>query len=304
MKKILILAVFLVSLMPSRAQNEVINMALAVPRQQMTANADVLRVLKSKLSAALAAGGCAQTDYGGIVISPMTTVSGKQMIEGGMRTISVYDVNLTVSVSNIISGTGFNTMSMDVRGEGYSEREALMSAINKMSNNDARLVKFFLETRRKIVDYYTGNRKSIMTQAKTLANMQQYDEALALLSSYPMNISGYDEVANAMTDIYDMYMRDVCSQLLQQANGAFAAGNYEEAIASLNMIDMQSPCAGDVRTLTEKIKREVDAEKRQAIELYLQEMRTAADIQKRRVKAIENIAVAYYQNQPDFYFVF
>lgn len=304
MKKILILAVFLVSLMPSRAQNEVINMALAVPRQQMTANADVLRVLKSKLSAALAAGGCAQTDYGGIAISPMTTVSGKQMIEGGMRTISVYDVNLTVSVSNIISGTGFNTMSMDLRGEGYSEREALMSSINKMSNNDARLVKFFLETRRKIVDYYTGNRKSIMTQAKTLANMQQYDEALALLSSYPMNISGYDEVANAMTDIYDMYMRDVCSQLLQQANGAFAAGNYEEAIASLNMIDMQSPCAGDVRTLTEKIKREVDAEKRQAIELYLQEMRTAADIQKRRVKAIENIAVAYYQNQPDFYFVF
>ena len=101
-----------------------------------------------------------------------------------------------------------------------------------------------------------------------------------------------------------MYMRDVCSQLLQQANGAFAAGNYEEAIASLNMIDMQSPCAGDVRTLTEKIKREVDAEKRQAIELYLQEMSTAADIQKRRVKAIENIAVAYYQNQPDFYFVF
>lgn len=304
MKKILILAVCLVSVMSSWTQNEVISMAVAVPHQQMTTNADVLRMLKNKLSSALPASGCAQADYGGIIISPSTTVTGRQLVEGGMRTIGVYDVNLTLSVSHLITDTGFNTMSIDLHGEGYSEREALMSVVNKLSNNDARLVKFFSETRRKIVDYYVGNRKSIVTQARTLANMQRYDEALALLSSYPANISGYDEVAKAMTDIYNMYMRDACSQLLQQANGAYAAGNYDDAIATLSMIDMQSPCAGDVRALTEKIRRAVNADKQQAIDLYLQEMRTAADIQKRRIKAVENIAVAYYQNQPDFYFIF
>lgn len=297
-------AVCLFSMASISAQNEVIDMAVAVPQQQMTSDKGVLQVLRNKLSAALPASGCSQSDYGSIIISPSTTVSGKQLVEGGMKTITVYDVTLTVSLSNIITGTGFNTMSMNLRGEGYSEAEAVISAVNKLSNDDVRLVKFLSESRKKIIDYYKNNRKNILIQAQTLANMQQYDKAIALLASYPANISGYDEVAEAMTNIYNMYMIGICSQLIQSANGAFAVGKYDEAIDILNCIDMQSPCAEEVVALTEKVRREVDAEKQQTIDLYLQEMQTAADMEKRRLRTIENIAVAYYQRQRDYYFIF
>lgn len=297
-------AVCLFSMASISAQNEVIDMAVAVPQQQMTSDKGVLQVLRNKLSAALPASGCSQSDYGSIIICPSTAVSGKQMVEGGMKTITVYDVNLTVSLSNIITGTGFNTMSMNLRGEGYSEAEAVISAVNKLSNDDVRLVKFLSESRKKIIDYYKNNRKNILIQAQTLANMQQYDKAIALLASYPANISGYDEVAEAMTNIYNMYMIGICSQLIQSANGAFAVGKYDEAIDILNCIDMQSPCAEEVVALTEKVRREVDAEKQQTIDLYLQEMQTAADMEKRRLRTIENIAVAYYQRQRDYYFIF
>lgn len=304
MKRLLIIIACALTGFAAHAENERLTLAVAVDKQQMTDNAEVLRLLVNKLTSAMSAAGCGTAAYSSTVVSPATTTTARETIETAMRKIIVYDVDLTINVSQIITNAGINAVSINLRGEGYSEKAAMMSAINKLSTNDNRLRTFFTDTKAKILKYYTDNRKNIINKAHTLASMEQYEEAMALLTSYPETISGYDDVLKEMNNVYSLYQQKNCNELLQKANGAYAVGNYEEAVEWLNLIDGLSPCAGEAEALTSKIKKSTDEEKRQSIALYQQQMKTAADIEKRRIQACENIAVAYYKSRTSLYFVF
>ena len=279
------------------AQNVDLPIAVAKSKQQMTEKVEVLQLLKSKLSSAMTESGMGMADYSGIIVSP-------HIVEGGMKNIYIYDVDLSLVVSQVITGTVFYSINLTLRGEGYSKDGAIMASIRTLSGNDKRLTTFFSEARTRILNYYKNNTPNILTKARTLASMQQFGEAVALLASYPETLPQYKTVAAAMKEIYATYQQKACNDILQKAKGAYALGNYEESVQWLNEIDMSSPCANDAAKLAAQIKQSIKAEQAQIISLYEKQIQSEANIEKQRIQAIENIATAYYKNQPEYYFVF
>lgn len=286
------------------AQNVDLPIAVAKSKQQMTEKVEVLQLLKSKLSSAMTESGMGMADYSGIIVSPQTTITNKHIVEGGMKNIYIYDVDLSLVVSQVITGTVFYSINLTLRGEGYSKDGAIMASIRTLSGNDKRLTTFFSEARTRILNYYKNNTPNILTKARTLASMQQFGEAVALLASYPETLPQYKTVAAAMKEIYATYQQKACNDILQKAKGAYALGNYEESVQWLNEIDMSSPCANDAAKLAAQIKQSIKAEQAQIISLYEKQIQSEANIEKQRIQAIENIATAYYKNQSEFYLAF
>lgn len=305
MKKVLMIAICLMLTTYMAAQNEFLSISMANPNLQTSKDAEALLLLRRKMASIMTASGLGMADYCGIVMFPNISITNKQVIEGGMRKITVYDIDLSIVVSQIITGADFNSVNINLRGEGFTEEAAVMSAINKISTNDKQLVSFFVETKNKILDYYRANVKSIIMKANTLAQMQQYDESIALLYSYPETLSAeYSDITNEMKRIYAQYQKKNCREIMQKARGEYAVGDYTEAIFWLNQIDMLSPCADEAQTLTNKIKNSINAERQQELEIYQQQQRNEAEIKKLQIKAIENIVTAYYKQSSKCYFIF
>ena len=306
MKRILTIVLCLIAAIGCSAGDVRLSISMAVPQQQEYGkNRDAFLLFRKKLSTAMAASGLGMADYSGLVVCPTITVTNKQVIEGGMRKITVYDIDVSLIVMQAVMGTDFNSTNLSLRGEGYTEEAAFMSAINKLPATDQRLVSFFDATKAKVLDYYRHNADVIIAKARTLAHMQQYEEAMALLYSYPETIMPeYGSVANEMKSIYDQYQRKSCNEFLQQARGQYALGNYDEAVFWLNRIDMLSPCAGEAKAMANNIKNSIDAKERQQMALYQQQLKNEADIRKQRIKTIGDIAVAFLKRSPKYHFIF
>ena len=285
------------------ARGNAVPMSVAVRSGQAMFADNELKLLGAKLRGVLSANGIQSDGYSGVVLCPSVDVGGKQVIEGGMRSITVFDFQLTLTVANVITGNEFGTLTMPLRGEGYSERDACLAALRKINATDKRFAAFLEESGKRVEDYYTKNTSSLITQAQTKAKMKQYEDALALLLSYPSSLSGYDRAAAAAVKIYEQWQSDQCGQIMQQARTAYSTGDYAAAAELLNMVDIQSSCAGDAKKLADDIRQAIGKERAEELQLYKEQMRTAAEIEKQRIKSAENVAKAYYQRQNTYVYL-
>ena len=285
------------------ARGNAVPMSVAVHSGQTLFDDNALRLLGSKMKALLSANGISSAGYCGIVLCPTVDVGGKQVIEGGMRNITVFDFQLSLTVVNVVTGNEFGTMSMPLRGEGYSERDACLTALRKINAADKRFAGFLEESSKRVEDYYTKNTSSLITSAQTKAKMEQYEDALALLLSYPSTLSGYDKVAAAAVKIYEQWQSNVCGQIMQKARTAYSTGDYDTAAEMLGEVDMQSSCAADAKKLADEIRKAVGKERAEELQLYKEQLRTAAEIEKQRIKSAENVAKAYYQNRSSYVYL-
>lgn len=278
-------------------------LSVVVRKGQTVFDDNALNVLCAKIKAAMSANGIMSDGYDAVAVCPSADVVGKNVIEGGMRSITVFDFQFTLTMLHVVTGAEFGSVVVPLRGEGYTEKDACLSALRKIDPSDKRLSEFLVTGCKKVVDYYEDNISSLITLAQTKAGMQQYEEALALLSSYPVSLSGYSRVAKEMTGIYAKWQTDVCGQIVQRARNAYATGNYEAATELLNYVDMQSSCAGEAKKLADEIRKAVGKERSDEMRLYKDMVNIAADIEKQRIKSIENVAKAYYQNQGSYVFL-
>lgn len=142
-------------------------------------------ILKNKLLRIVSAKGTAGTEYSGLIIVPEVDEVNSSVIEGGMRKISTVELSVTATVLNMITGTIFNSIEISVSGEAYSKNDAIRTAIGKIKPSDPEYAAFMKATKAKICDYYKVNTSTIITKANALASQRKYDEALALLATYP-----------------------------------------------------------------------------------------------------------------------
>lgn len=278
-------------------------MSVAVRSGQADLDDGSLKILGQKLRTALASNGIMSDGYSGIVVCPSVAVGGKRMIEGRMRSITVFDFLLTVSVEHAGTGAEFGSVSIDLRGEGHSEKEACMSAVRKLNPSDKRLTGLLKAGGKRVTDYYAKNTSALITMARTKAGMKDYESALALLSQYPVSLPDYGGVAKAMTEIYAKWQADMCGQTVQKARAAYSTGDYDAAASLLAEVDMQSPCAEEARRLASDIRRHIDDERAGELEFMKEQMRTEASIEKQRIKSIENVAKAYYRQRTNYVYV-
>lgn len=193
MRKVLLtLTILLTSYATIFAQGIEIAFALPVGNCQLSDN--TAKMLRSKFLPTMTESGVETAEVSTIAIKPEISFVNKQVVEGGMRNIHTSDIQFNFVCTNLATSTTFASCVVTVRGEGFSDDDAIKNAISKLSAQDKRLTDFVNKAKDKIIDYYQHNLNSVISRARTFANIQQYGEGLALLFSCPATISDYTKV--------------------------------------------------------------------------------------------------------------
>lgn len=301
MKKSALVFLFFIISCLCNAQNDNVHISVVFPNNNKL-DANCMNILKNKLFSIATTSGVAATECSSIVMVPDVAILDSKRVEGGMRNIMSVEIGVTVTVQNIITNTVFNTLQISVKGEGYTNEAAMRTAINRIDPKLKTYSDFIYSSKEKILNYYRKNTSSIINKANTLASTQAYDEALALLFTYPESLPDYEKVAQTISKIFMECQSKNCSQLLLAARAAYSKRDYETAADIISSINPQSSCAGEAKSLLEAIKKNIDKEHESAIALEREKTREKNQLLKHSINAAKEIAVAYFNRQTKYLF--
>lgn len=297
MKRFWILLITLITAIGINAEDAYISVAM--PSDSPLDN-NTKSILKNKLLKIASAEGVASMECSAIAMIPDINILSKELVEGGMRNITTIELSITITVRNILTNAIFNTTTISAKGNGYSEIEAMRSAIKTIE--PSRYLQFVKTAKEKIITYYRNNTSSLITKAKTLANQQQYDEDLATLSSYPESLSGYPQVAATIASIFKQSQTKYCSEILQAARAAYAQRDYEGAAELASTIDATSSCGSEAKALLSSIRKGAEQEYKNQLEMERQERLSNERVATATINAARDVAVAYYKRQNNYIF--
>ncbi|MBQ0141334.1 MAG: hypothetical protein KBT06_00800 [Prevotellaceae bacterium] len=264
--------------------SEDVYLSVAMP-QNCPLDNNAKTLLKNKILDVVTTQGMTTIECSAIAIIPEIVVSDEKTVEGGMRNINVQQLDVTLMVCNVVTNSVLKTFNFTSSGEGYSISEAKKSAIKKFNFKSSDCVAFISSLKTVIADYYQKYTSTIISKAQTLASQNQFDEALALLATYPENLDGYTQVSEVIKSIFDQNKTLYCSQLIQSARQSFSLRDFEKAAETLALVDDQYSCASDAKKLLSEIKQEMDKQHQEDIVREKALMESSERIELQRITA-------------------
>lgn len=302
MKRIITISLFLcclwVTIQAQQKPASGITIGVVVPEQEESIDARAFSLLKTKLESLMLANGISSMMNGGFVMYPVVNITNTEVIEGGMKNITVVHADVSLYIAQLGTGMAFGNVTKSLKGSGNTTQDAMRNAFSKLSPADKECSAFIASGKKSITDYYENNLQLIVSKANSLAAAGQYEEALAWLMTYPESLNGYDKVMVASVAIFKQYQNAQCSQLIQQARGALAMKDYQGTIDCLNRIDAESRCGKEAVALTAQVKSALDKESAEERRMIEKEMDASVSLEKQRINAIKEVAKAYYGNRP------
>lgn len=241
--------------------------------------------LESKLLQIIEKSGVATAGYsGGMMLKPAITVEDNRTAEGGMQNIMVTTCDLTLYLVNVGNDLlVHNTLSRKIRGSGNTAEQALSNAINNINVNDETYRQFIAESQQKVIAYFDANCNKIMKQAAEAETKQDYEAAVGLLISVPMETQCYATASKKANSLYAKYEQQLCNKIVSYAKGEMAIGNYQAALDALATISGRSTCHNASKELIaeadKKVQRHIDRQ---------------YNLQAQQARALETIAMGYY----------
>lgn len=228
-----------------------------------------------------------QANYGfnnDIIIYPVITLIETSRVEGGMQNITVTSLEFSLFIKQIGNNVTYNSYSKKLKGSGNNEKLAISNAINQIKTQDEQFSKFISTAKDKISKYYIANCKSIIKKAETESSKNNYEGALAILSSIPdFSETCYTEAQTKLDATFKKYQSYECAKLLNNAKSAISIQDYETAVQNLQLIDPNSSCNQDAKAMYSQIENKIEKTKEQE-----------ENMEKYRINAVKEIAKAYY----------
>lgn len=220
-------------------------------------------------------------------------------IVSGPPTRYVIKTTFTIMIGDAVNEQIYASTSFELKGMGYSEEKAYISALGSLSSKQNELSRFIEEAKTKIIGFYDKNYKSYLAKARTAMKLRNYDEALFYTSSVPACSSGYGEASNLTAEIFQSNVDYDADMLLAQARAVWAANptieGASEACSYLAMIDPSAKCYPAAKALGEQIGRTVKDD----IDFWTKGVyKDNMNIEKMRISAARDIGVAWAKNQP------
>jgi hypothetical protein len=303
MKKLFIFFTFLNVTFTTLAQtaSDVGKIALSVimPENVDGLDASQLSKLETKITQIVSSSGLAASGYNNnFVIYPKFAIYETNVVEGGMQNITVTTCELSLFIKQVDNNILFSSISRQVKGSGNNKQTSITNAISKIPTNDAQF-KTFIETGKgKIIQYYESKCQDIITKSESLVKMQNYEEALGLLQTVPEEVSCYSKVQEKSIEAYKAYQNQKCAKQIQEAKTTLAANNYNAALEILSQIDPSATCFNESQTLMKNAESKIDAEEKKQWDLKMKVYGDNVALEKQRINAVKDIAVAYYKSKP------
>ncbi len=175
-------------------------------------------------------------------LSPDIVVSTIDVAEGGMKSITIVNADLYLSVQDS-EGTVYSSLSLPFRGSGLSKEAAIKNGLHKVDY--LRVQPLFDEAKAKILEFYRRKKNEIFAKAEAYAFSHDYDAAITCLMSIPEELFDvYEEAVAKAIDILNTKNRYYHSldslalvksnnEILITANNHLAAHNASLALEAL-----------------------------------------------------------------------
>lgn len=300
MKKfILLIVVFCVKISFAQNTSDIGKIALwvALPEYSEGVSENQLKRLETKINQIVSTSGMASYDYTSFAISPRISIQNTELIEGGIRNITQVSLDFDLLVNQPATGSVFSTYSAVLKGSGTDKEKAIANAITKIQSNSADFKQFIGEAKTKILEYYESKCPSIIAKAEASSKKGQYEEALALLMSIPEEVGCYATAQSKSVEIYKAYQAKFCNEELHKAEAFIANKEYSEALSILMNVDSSAPCFTKSKTLMTSIQSKINAQEKKEWDLKMKMYNDAVNLEKQRINAAKEIAVAYYKSQ-------
>ena len=297
MKKIILLIFGIVFSLSVHAQSN-ITIGLVMPSEELDGvKPDAYKLLQSKLDKILTTWGVA-TNEGDFVLYPVVTVIEENLIEGGIKNFFKVKIDLTLKVANLTTKTVFSSESWTLVGTTERVRtDAVRNAFVQIKSTDPTFKTFLETTKEKICEYYESNKDAILAQASSLANTGKYDEAMAMLSNYPSQVSGFDESQQLLQKVYLQYIEANAARILNEARAAYAVKDYENAVNLAAQIPAESSKYNEAKSVINQVRSTINKEQSEKNARAMKALEIAADVQKTRINAIASVARQYYSRR-------
>jgi hypothetical protein len=304
--KSLFLLLALVLFYKIKAQNSEnvgkISLAVVMPENIEGLEISQLSKIESKIIQLVSNNGMGAKGYNNnFVIYPKFEVWDEKTVESGMQDILVIDCQISFYIKQVDNNLIYGSINKSLRGNGKDKRLALTNAISRLNISDKDLIEFINSTKVKINKYYEENCERILSQATSLASSGELEKAIGILSNVPEEVSCYEKVKQKAVEVYKAYVNKICKQQINEANSHIAAQRYNQALSILSDIDPSSSCNADAKSAITKIEAKVSEQEKRAYDEKMERYKNSVELEKARINAVKEIAVAYYnRSQPTY----
>lgn len=215
----------------------------------------------------------------------------------------VYVIRMYMFIGDGVTGTLYSSESIKLKGVGDSETKAYIDAFSHFNPNEKKFQEFISEGKNRIIQYYNAQCDVLISEARTYANENKFDQALFHLSSIPsVCLTCFNKVQPVINEIYLKKINTECKSSLMNARTVWMSSqeesNADYAGQILQNINPNSDCYDEaVKLSTEISNRLMELNNRQwSYQLKIQQ--DEVDLNKEIIRAARDIGVAYGQNQP------
>lgn len=276
-----------------------ISLSVVMPENLEGLDVSQLSKIETKISQIVTISGIGSSGYNNnFVIYPKFSVVENNIVEGGLQNIHVIKCEFSLYIKQVDNNILFSTFSKMITGSGNNRTSSLTNAISKIDVNDKDFKVFLDKGKNKIVNYYETNCSDIITKADFFSKKQEYEQAIGLLMSVPQEVKCFSNVQQKTIEIYKAYQNQRCKMLIHEANLSVANNNYAKAIETLALVDPSSSCFKEVDLIVKKIEGKIDVEQKRQLELRTKIYNDKVALEKQRIDAVKEIAIAYYKNKP------
>lgn len=204
----------------------------------------------------------------------------KNVIPGTPSQVSVH-LEVSIYVVGVAEQVVLDEYSLEVKALAKTEIQATAKAIKQINPRKPEVRAFMSTVREKIEKYYIERTPALIAKAQMLADREEYEKALAVLSSVPESVSEYLTVVDMMTSIHQQMIDKEATRLIQFAKNNIIKKNYSEALDDLFLVDPMSSKAPEAQDIINQIKVQVEENDRLAYEAKLREQDAKIEAAKR-----------------------
>lgn len=283
-------------------QGQEVSMGVLVPGEEQGYTAAQSNMLLGRMERLCTSHGIAVVNIpDGFFLYPTIAVVSDEVAEGSMRNINTMKAEVTLSVRRI-GGDVVASVSKTLSGSGFSKSQATTALIQSLNITDPVFDKFISDAKSAMVNYYQSQCKQILIQADQYATTHDYRAAIASLYHIPSDAPCYAIVRGKMAEYFELYQSQLCNNIKMNVESALSTHDYETAASLLAEIDPSSECYEYAINQFQKIEKEVAKIEKRDWNYKMKQYNDAIAIEKQYIKAVTEIAKAYYSTSPTVHY--
>ena len=287
----------------AKSQSDVDRISMNTVVQENGIPQEACRMLENKLTQAIASNGLADNGYAErFVLTAKVDITSKDIVPTTPARIS-QKMEVTLMAGDIVENKVFSTCTFSLSGIGANETKAFISAFSRLSPKHKDLQAMLEEAKGKIMDYYTSHCDEIVQNARTLARMQKYDEAIFRLMSVPNVCSDcYALCQQTAVSLYTQKINAEGATLLNEAKTVWMKQPDEagaQKVATLiNQIAPEASNYKEVVALRKTVANKLEADARKAWDFEMKKYQDQQAFKRSIVDACKAVGVAFGKGQP------